>query len=88
MPTFLKIGSRINNLELEIKILKCVDHANIIRLEKVYESPKKYYLMFEKCKSNLQTNFDENKPFTEKLAKKIIIQLVNALSYLHKRGFT
>ncbi|KAJ8973434.1 hypothetical protein NQ317_016717 [Molorchus minor] len=71
-------------LNFEIKILKLVDHPNIICLEKVYESPRKIYMVFERCSKNLYTVFKAKKPFSERISKKIIKQIVNAVQYLHK----
>lgn len=45
--------SKINNkkdiilVEREIKILKAVEHPNIIRLLQIYETEKQYYLVTE-----------------------------------------
>ncbi|KAJ8940449.1 hypothetical protein NQ318_007150, partial [Aromia moschata] len=79
-----KFTAGINKLEEvygEIRILKLVEHPNIIHLEKVYESPRKLYMVFERCSKNLYT---QKKQFSEKVCKKIIRQLVGAVHYLHK----
>lgn len=70
----------------EIKILKSVDHPNIIYMERVYESPRKIYMVLERCTEALSSVFKREKCFTEKVTKKIIKQLVSAVYYLHKNG--
>ncbi|KAJ8927150.1 hypothetical protein NQ314_020423 [Rhamnusium bicolor] len=68
----------------EIKILKSVDHPHIIHLERVYESPRKIYMVLERCLDNLFAIYKLRKPFTERISRKIIKQLVSAVHYLHK----
>ncbi|XP_008191644.2 serine/threonine-protein kinase 33 isoform X1 [Tribolium castaneum] len=77
-------GDRIKMVEQEIQILKLIHHPHIIYLDKIFESPKKMYLVFERCHADFAKIYNERKPFAEKIAKKIISELVDAVAYLHK----
>ncbi|XP_060532212.1 serine/threonine-protein kinase 33-like isoform X2 [Cylas formicarius] len=77
-------ASKLTEIGREIKILKLVNHPNIIYLDKVYESPKKIYMVLELCKKGLNDVYLQKRPFSEKVSKNIFIQLVNAIWYLHK----
>lgn len=72
------------NMQRELSVLKTVNHPNIIILYRVYESNKKYYMIFEQCGDNLFNVFKKKFPFNEKNVKKIMKQLVGAVYYLHK----
>ncbi|RZC38824.1 serine/threonine-protein kinase 33-like, partial [Asbolus verrucosus] len=71
-------------VQREIQILKLIQHPHIIYLDKVYETPKKIYMIIERCYGVLAKIYNERKPFIEKIAKKIIKQLAEAVAYLHK----
>ncbi|XP_050303246.1 serine/threonine-protein kinase 33-like isoform X2 [Anthonomus grandis grandis] len=75
--------SKLTEVDREIKILKVVDHINIIYLDRVYESPKKIYMVLEYCKEELFHVYCEKRPFSEKVSKKVILQLSDAIAYLH-----
>ncbi|XP_057651028.1 serine/threonine-protein kinase 33-like isoform X1 [Diorhabda carinulata] len=68
----------------EIKILKSVFHENIILLDRVYETSKKIYMVFELCRETLLNKFKSSCPLSEKTIKKIAKQLISAVRYLHK----
>lgn len=63
-----------------------VEHPNIIRLEKVFESDKKFFLIMELCPATLKSVLKEKNHLTELETKKIITQLSSAVAYLHKKG--
>lgn len=63
-----------------------VEHPNIIRLEKVFESEKKFFLIMELCRGTLKSVLKEKGHMTELETKKIITQLSSAVAYLHKKG--
>ncbi|XP_049861726.1 serine/threonine-protein kinase 33-like [Schistocerca gregaria] len=73
-------------VDREIRILRLITHPNIIHLEKVYESPKKLYLVFELCSSTLAQEFSERRQFTEADAREVIRKLASAVAYLHRNG--
>nr|CAI5841275.1 unnamed protein product [Callosobruchus analis] len=78
--------TQLSKIYREIKILKTVQHPNIVYLYKVFESTKKIYMVMERCRDNLKNVFEDEKPFSEKRTKKIIRQLTNAVYYLHKHA--
>ncbi|XP_030763639.1 serine/threonine-protein kinase 33-like isoform X2 [Sitophilus oryzae] len=77
-------ATKLIEVNREIQILKVVDHQNIIYLSKVYESPKKLYMVLELCKAELYKIYKHSKPLSEKVTRRVIYQLADAVSYLHK----
>ncbi|CAH1098690.1 unnamed protein product [Psylliodes chrysocephalus] len=75
---------KLEEIQREIKILKSVTHPNIINLDRVYETGKKIYMVFELCNDNLFNKFKSCNAFPDKTIKKIIKQLVDAVYYLHR----
>lgn len=73
-------------LQREIHILKVVDHPHIVYLSKIYESPKKIYLVMEVCHEVLAEVFRNRKPFSEDDGRKIVSELASAVAYLHRNG--
>ncbi|XP_044733257.1 serine/threonine-protein kinase 33-like [Chrysoperla carnea] len=71
-------GESFRSIEREIIILKMVNHPHIIHLEKVFESPKKIYLILELCREELATAFKKKKRFTEDETRYVLKQLVSA----------
>ncbi|XP_068907394.1 serine/threonine-protein kinase 33-like isoform X3 [Tenebrio molitor] len=80
------VGNRLMLAQQEIQILKLIQHPHIIYLDRIYESSKRIYMIFEKCYGDFAKIYHERKPFVEKIAKKIISELVDAVAYLHKYG--
>ncbi|KAJ3657948.1 hypothetical protein Zmor_009723 [Zophobas morio] len=85
----MKVVSKSNagvNLQLvqqEIGVLKLIQHPHIIYLDKIFESSKSMYMIFERC-YDFANIYARHKPFPERLSKKIISELVDAVAYLHK----
>ncbi|XP_067861427.1 serine/threonine-protein kinase 33-like [Heptranchias perlo] len=81
-----KAGSyAVRMLEREIAILKMVNHEHIIKLEEVYETPKKVYLVIEFCElGELKGILAEKGHLSESETKHIISSLASAIFYLHK----
>ncbi|TDH17037.1 hypothetical protein EPR50_G00004220 [Perca flavescens] len=79
-------SSKAEMLELEINILKQVNHAHIIRLQEVYHTAKMTYLVTELCVGGeLKHLLQRKKFFTEDETRHIICSLADAVVYLHKR---
>ncbi|XP_067915809.1 serine/threonine-protein kinase 33-like isoform X2 [Heterodontus francisci] len=85
-----KAGSyAIKMLEREIAILKMVNHEHIIKLEEVYETTKKVYLVIEFCElGELKRILEEKGHLSESETKHIISSLASAIFYLHKNDIT
>ena len=65
--------------------MKSVSHQNLIRLEEVYETKKKFYLITELCEAGeLAKWIKKQGPIPEHESKLIMRQIVEAISYLHK----
>ena len=79
-------------LDNEINILKEVDHPNIIKLYKVQETTKFFYLVMEYCNGGgLSDCLEEyqkkyRKPFPEEIVQYLMRQIVSGIHYLHSRN--
>ena len=85
-----KAGSaHINLLEHEVKIMKKVNHRNIIHLEEVFETADKMFLIMELCSTGgLDEVLKEKGCFLEQEALGIFKQLTDAVSYMHENDIT
>jgi serine/threonine protein kinase len=68
----------------EVKILKGLNHNNIIRLYDLYEDIGEIYIIMEYCEDTMSSLL--NKKLTELEVKYYIKQLVDGLYYLQKRN--
>jgi len=71
----------------EIEVMKILDHPNIIKLYETFEDAKDIYLVMELCTGG--ELFDRivtqgNSGFSEKVAAKLVKQMVGALFYMHR----
>ncbi|XP_062327977.1 serine/threonine-protein kinase 33 [Osmerus eperlanus] len=79
-------SSGVKLLEREVSILKRVNHAHIIHLEEVFETPKRMYLVMELCEGGeLKELLQKNRRFSEEESRHIIRSLAEAIVYLHKK---
>lgn len=85
----------IKRLERELKLLKNVDHTNIVRLFSVYDSPSTVYFVMELCRGghlgNLlarQTPIHGSRVLTEDWARRLSRQLFSAIAHIHSRGIS
>ncbi|GME79335.1 unnamed protein product [Ambrosiozyma monospora] len=71
----------------EVKILQQLNHPNIIKFNAVYESHDSFYIVTELAKGGeLFNRIVEQRSFTETDAKGVILQLLDALNYLHRKN--
>ena len=80
---------RIGRIKREIQLLNQVDHPGIIKLHKVYSAPRsKLFLVLELCQGgelcDLLLKLDGH--LSEKLTRAILIQIVDAVAYLHSKA--
>ena len=81
----IKAVDRLSSINQEIKILKRVQHPNCIRLKKVEQTSKCTYLVMELCSGgDIFEKIEQNGPLPEASAKKIALQLFEAVDHLHK----
>ncbi|CAG9321517.1 unnamed protein product [Blepharisma stoltei] len=70
----------------EIEILRNLDHPNIIKLHRVYESDTHIYLVLDYIKGgNLLSRLHARGPISEKQSKKFMEKLLGLLNYLEER---
>lgn len=85
-----KIPNGEQNVQMEIKLLKRLEHKNVIRLiEVIYiEEKQKMYMVMEYCVSVLQQMLDSmpEKKFPVGQAHGYFCQLLDGLEYLHSKG--
>jgi len=74
-------------LKREIKILKKIDHPNIIKLFEVFADEEKFYMVMELIPGEELFNLISTKGcFSENHARKLFRQIVVAVAYLHGQG--
>ena len=79
-------------LDNEIKILKEIDHPNIIKLVDVKETTNFFYLVMELCNGGGLSDCLEDyqkkykKPFPEETVQYLMRQIVDGINYLHKKS--
>jgi serine/threonine protein kinase len=75
----------------EIKSLRKLTHANIIKLKEVIKVNDELYFVFEYLDQNLyqlyQQTKEKGKQFPESQIRSIIYQTVAGLAFMHKHGF-
>ncbi|XP_028289261.1 serine/threonine-protein kinase MAK isoform X2 [Parambassis ranga] len=72
----------------EVKSLKKLNHANVVKLKEVIRENDHLYFVFEYMKENLyQLMKDRKKLFPESVIRNISFQILQGLSYIHKNGF-
>ena len=72
------------NFQDEIKILKQLDHPNILKLYEIYTDEKRYYIVTELCKGGeLFESILKQGTFSEREAAQIIQQILMAVAYFH-----
>lgn len=76
-------------IENEISILKRITHSNIIRLEDIKMTQNHCYFFTDYCNGgSLKSCLDRfieiyHRPFTEEIVQYIMIQIINAIQYIH-----
>ncbi|XP_056594923.1 serine/threonine-protein kinase MAK isoform X5 [Triplophysa dalaica] len=73
----------------EVKSLKKLNHANVVKLKEVIRENDHLYFVFEYMKENLYQLMKnrENKMFTENEIRNIVFQILSGLAFVHKHGF-
>ncbi|XP_042527849.1 serine/threonine-protein kinase ICK [Dipodomys spectabilis] len=72
----------------EVKSLKKLNHANVVKLKEVIRENDHLYFIFEYMKENLyQLIKERNKLFPESAVRNIMYQILQGLAFIHKHGF-
>ncbi|KAM8860198.1 serine/threonine-protein kinase ICK-like [Spinachia spinachia] len=72
----------------EVKSLKKLNHANVIKLKEVIRENDHLYFIFEYMKENLyQLMKDRSRLFPESAVRNIMFQILQGLTFIHKHGF-
>jgi serine/threonine protein kinase len=84
-----KIPSSSSQLPIEISLLQHTEHTNIILMESYFQDEVFFYLVMEAPHStqDLFSSLEEHDYFSERLARHIFIQVVEAVLYLKQIGF-
>jgi len=76
-----------DSLENEIKVLRRLDHPNVVKLLEAYESKSYVYLVMELVTGGeLFDRIVEKGSYTEKDAADLIKQVLSAVAYMHDSG--
>ncbi|XP_056291918.1 serine/threonine-protein kinase ICK-like isoform X1 [Pseudoliparis swirei] len=72
----------------EVKSLKKLNHANVIKLKEVIRENDHLYFVFEYMKENLyQLMKDRTRLFPESAVRNIMFQILQGLTFIQKHGF-
>lgn len=72
----------------EVKSLKKLNHANVVKLKEVIRENDHLYFVFEYMKENLyQLMKDRARLFPESAVRNIMFQILQGLIFIHKHGF-
>merc|ERR1711878_165288 len=76
-----------DSLENEIRVLRRLDHPNVVKLLEAYESKASVYLVMELVTGGeLFDRIVEKGSYTEKDAADLIKQVLSAVAYMHSSG--
>lgn len=76
-----------DSLENEIRVLRRLDHPNVVKLLEAYESKSSVYLVMELVTGGeLFDRIVEKGSYTEKDAADLIKQVLSAVAYMHSSG--
>ena len=83
----VKIVRSFTNSFLEAKILEKLDHPNVIKLKNYYQEDSTKYLVLEYLPhGDLASFLDKITKVPEKIAAKLMQQILSALNYCHEAG--
>jgi len=80
-------GMKENDIHNEIKILKSLDHPNIIKIHEFFSDLINFYIITEYCQEgDLQTKLTRVNYLSEDVVMNIMVQILSTISYLHAKG--
>mmetsp|Transcript_32536 Transcript_32536/g.56254 ORF Transcript_32536/g.56254 Transcript_32536/m.56254 type:complete len:621 (+) Transcript_32536:773-2635(+) len=70
----------------EIKVLRSLDHPNILRCHELFEDRSRFYIVMEYCQGGeLFDAIARRRTLTEAVAAKIMYQLLSCIAYCHEK---
>jgi serine/threonine protein kinase len=73
------------HLHHEVRVMKMINHANIVRLYQVIDTVARLYLILELGSGgDLHEFIIKHGPLSDSIARKYFIQIVNAVQYCHQ----
>lgn len=76
-----------NKILNEIRVMKALDHPNIVRIYEYFQDSKYIYMVMELIKGGeLFDRIIASRHFSELTAANIFVQLLSVVNYLHKSG--
>uniref|UniRef100_A0A914C7F2 protein kinase C n=1 Tax=Acrobeloides nanus TaxID=290746 RepID=A0A914C7F2_9BILA len=83
-----KSNAGVETLKSEVAILQAVDHPGIIKLESMFETKDKIFVVMEKMNGDMLEMIlsQATGRLDERYTKFLILQILSALRYLHCRG--
>lgn len=81
-------ASGVETLKSEVAILHAVDHPGIIKLESMFETKDKIFVVMEKMNGDMLEMIlsQATGRLDERSTRFLLMQILNALRYLHTRG--
>lgn len=74
-------------LKNELEMLRFSDHPNIIQFYEIYKDEKCVHFVTEYCEGgDITTRLEQNGPFPEEDARRIIFEVLFAINHLHSCG--
>jgi len=74
-------------IDREMQMLKSLNHENVIKIYKILEDSKRFYIIMEYCENGeLFSRIIAKKRLTESEAAIFYYQLINGLEYIHKNN--
>jgi len=71
----------------EIKILKDIDHPNVIKIYEFFEDNENFYMITEYCpEGDLAKHTERMEYFNETIVKILMFQIISAVLYLHSKN--
>jgi serine/threonine protein kinase len=76
-----------NSIEEEIRIMKRLNHNNVVKFYDSYETETHFYIVMQYLpKGSLESDLDPYRVYSEQECKKYFSQLVSAVQHLHSNG--
>jgi serine/threonine protein kinase len=72
----------LRELKNEVRLLKHLDHANIVRIYETFEKKKEIHLVLEYCSGG---DLHQRAPYTEKDSANIVKQILSAVKCKHMK---